>query len=116
MRRGQDRDGRVAMFTVAEQAHYMLNVSALGIPALSFPMGKYEDAPIGVQIGAHAWREDLILEAGHVLEASRGKVVHSFCDVILLSSQRRPRRQSLKPKKSFFLFLSGRKFFDFPQN
>ena len=27
-------------------------------------MGKHEGAPIGVQIAAHAWREDLILEAG----------------------------------------------------
>ena len=74
MRRGQDREVSGAMFTVAKLARYMLNIPALGIPAMSFPMGKHEGAPIGVQIVAHAWREDLILEAGHVLEASRGKV------------------------------------------
>jgi Asp-tRNA(Asn)/Glu-tRNA(Gln) amidotransferase A subunit family amidase len=75
MRRGQDREGSGEMLKVAEQARYMLNIPALGIPAMSFPMGKYQDAPIGVQIAAHAWREDLILEAGYVLESRRGKVV-----------------------------------------
>ena len=52
----------------------MLNVPTLGIPAMSFPMGKHEGAPIGVQIAAHAWREDLILEAGFALERHQGKV------------------------------------------
>ncbi|CAB4660458.1 unannotated protein [freshwater metagenome] len=74
MRRGQDREGAGAMFTVAELARYMLNIPALGIPAMSFPMGKHESAPMGVQIAAHAWREDLIIDAGFALEACRGKV------------------------------------------
>jgi len=30
--------------------------------------------PIGVQIAAHTWREDLIIEAGYALENHRGKV------------------------------------------
>ena len=74
MRRGQDREGGGAMFQVAELARYMLNIPTLGIPAMSFPMGKYEGAPIGVQIAAHAWREDLILEAGFALERNQGKI------------------------------------------
>ena len=74
MRRGQDREGAGAMFRVAELARYMLNIPTLGIPAMSFPMGKHEGAPIGVQIAAHAWREDLILEAGFALERHQGKV------------------------------------------
>ena len=74
MRRGQDREGNGAMLKVAELARYMLNIPALGIPAMSFPMGKHIDAPIGIQIAARAWREDLIMRAGYALENRRGKV------------------------------------------
>jgi amidase len=74
MRRNQDREGGDSMFRVAELARYMLNIPALGIPAMSFPMGSYDGAPIGVQIAAHAWREDLIIEAGYAMEKVRGKV------------------------------------------
>lgn len=74
MGRNQDREGGDSMLKVAELARYMLNIPALGIPAMSFPMGKYNNAPIGVQIASHAWREDLILEAGYAIENHRGKV------------------------------------------
>lgn len=74
MRRNQDREGGDSMLKVAELARYMLNIPALGIPAMSFPMGKHNDSPIGVQIAAHTWREDLIIEAGYALENHRGKI------------------------------------------
>jgi amidase len=74
MRRGQDREGSGAMLKVAELARYMLNIPALGIPAMSFPMGMHLNAPIGVQIAGRAWREDLIMEAGRSIENARGKV------------------------------------------
>jgi amidase len=74
MRRNQDREGGDSMIKVAELARYMLNIPALGIPAMSFPMGMHMNAPIGVQIAAHAWREDLIIEAGYAMEKVRGKI------------------------------------------
>ncbi len=74
MGRNQDRKGGDSMLKVAELARYMLNIPALGIPAMSFPMGKHNNAPIGVQIASHAWREDLIIEAGYAVENHRGKV------------------------------------------
>ena len=40
-----------------------------GIPAISLPCGfSREGLPIGLQLGAAAWREDLVLEAAHALE------------------------------------------------
>lgn len=74
MRRGQDTEEPGSMIELARLARYMLNIPALAIPAMSFPMGIHDGAPIGVQIGAHAWREDLIIDAGFALEAHRGPV------------------------------------------
>lgn len=51
-----------------------INLSAIGMPALAYPVGSHEGAPMGVQITAHAWREDLLLEAGDALEQRLGAV------------------------------------------
>ena len=51
-----------------------INISALGLPALAFPTGVHDGAPLGVQIVSRAWREDLVLEAGERLEERRGVV------------------------------------------
>jgi Asp-tRNA(Asn)/Glu-tRNA(Gln) amidotransferase A subunit family amidase len=44
------------------------------MPALAFPVGMVDGAPIGVQLFAHTWREDVLLEAGDVLENAMGPV------------------------------------------
>ena len=51
-----------------------VNLSAIGMPALAFPVGSHEGAPMGVQLVAHMWREDLLLAAGDALEERLGKV------------------------------------------
>jgi len=51
-----------------------VNLSAIAMPALAFPVGSHEGAPMGVQIAAHTWREDLILAAGDALELRLGEV------------------------------------------
>jgi amidase len=51
-----------------------INLSAIGMPALAFPVGSHEGAPMGVQFTAHTWREDLLLAAGDALEERLGKV------------------------------------------
>lgn len=57
-----------------EVGRWGINLSAVGMPALAFPVGSHEGAPMGVQITAHAWREDLLLQVGEALEASLGAV------------------------------------------
>lgn len=75
MRRGEDREGSGSMARVAQNARYTLNLPAIAIPSLAFPVGTDDGAPTGVQIAAHMWREDLVLDAGDALEERLGKVV-----------------------------------------
>lgn len=42
--------------------------SVAGVPALSVPVGTEHGLPVGVQIAARAWREDVALALGAVLE------------------------------------------------
>ncbi len=44
-------------------------VSFIGLPALSVPVGGVADLPLGVQLIAAPWREEVILRAARVLEA-----------------------------------------------
>lgn len=43
---------------------------ALGMPALSVATGSAEGRPVGVQLVAARWREDLLIKAGTILEAA----------------------------------------------
>ncbi|MGR3802811.1 amidase family protein [Marinibacterium profundimaris] len=43
---------------------------ALGMPALSLATGAADNRPLGVQLVARRWREDLLLRVGALLEAS----------------------------------------------
>lgn len=51
-----------------------INLSAIGIPALAFPVGSHDGAPLGVQLMSHAWREDHLFDAGRALEDRLGVV------------------------------------------
>lgn len=75
MRRGQDRESTSSITEVAEHARWVLNLPTLGIPALAVPTGVVGGAPHGVQIAAHAWREDLLLRAGDVIEERLGRIL-----------------------------------------
>lgn len=74
MRRGEDRESTTSIVEVAEHARWVLNTPALGIPALAVPTGVVHGAPHGVQIASHAWREDLLLRAGDVMEQHLGRI------------------------------------------
>ena len=43
--------------------------ATLGLPALSAPVGMAQGLPVGVQLMASRFREDLLLDAAEVLEA-----------------------------------------------
>ena len=72
--RGYDIDHAGAMAELIHIGRWGVNLSAIAMPALAFPMGMVDGAPIGVQLFAHTWREDVLLEAGDVLENAKGPV------------------------------------------
>jgi aspartyl-tRNA(Asn)/glutamyl-tRNA(Gln) amidotransferase subunit A len=47
----------------------------LGLPGLAVPFGTNEEGmPVGVQLVARPWEEELLLELGVRLEAARGRL------------------------------------------
>jgi amidase len=54
-----------------ESKRYRLvgTLTALGLPALAAPRGSWGQTPVGVQIVASRYREDLCLSAGEAIEA-----------------------------------------------
>lgn len=74
MRMNEDTEGVDVMAKLWEHLRYTVNLAALAIPSLAFPLGSHDGAPQGVQIVSHAWREDLLLDAGDALELRVGKV------------------------------------------
>ncbi|BBK35625.1 indoleacetamide hydrolase [Allostella sp. ATCC 35155] len=61
-----DEATTAAMF--AEQRG-MLAVSVLGLPGVSVPVGLADGVPVGVQVVAGRYREDLCLDAAEIIEA-----------------------------------------------
>jgi amidase len=49
-------------------------VPVLGLPAVCAPMGRVNGLPVGVQLIGPRFREDLLLDAAHVLEARQPPV------------------------------------------
>ena len=74
IRRNFDIDHPGAMAELVDTGRWGFNLSAVAMPALSFPMGHVEGAPIGVQVFSRSWREDVLLDAGDVLESAMGEV------------------------------------------
>ena len=72
--RGFDVDHPGAMAELVHVGRWGINLSAIAMPALAFPMGFVDGAPMGVQLFAHTWREDALLEAGGALEEALGVV------------------------------------------
>lgn len=63
-----------AMNEFDEIGRWGINLSAIALPALAFPVGSHDGTPLGVQVTARAWREDLLLATGRDLERSLGVV------------------------------------------
>lgn len=66
--------------SIEGKAHVMatnpqqIAIPVLGLPALQVPVGQSGKLRLGVQLVAARYREDLILEAGEVIEAAEGAI------------------------------------------
>ncbi|MBN8890814.1 MAG: amidase [Acetobacteraceae bacterium SCN 69-10] len=65
------RDAETAARMTVEQGP-MLALAVLGLPCVAVPAGLHEGVPLGVQIVAGRFREDLALDAAEVVEAALG--------------------------------------------
>ena len=55
-----------------EALYFQLTLPVIGQPGLAVPVGMDGDLPMGVQLVAARWREDLLLQAAEVIEACEG--------------------------------------------
>jgi aspartyl-tRNA(Asn)/glutamyl-tRNA(Gln) amidotransferase subunit A len=51
---------------------YTVSINLAGLPALSLPVGKVGDLPVGLQIIGKPFEEDIILETGNFFEKKYG--------------------------------------------
>lgn len=72
MRANEDLESVETMGALVDQARWLLDLPALGVPSLAMPVGQYEGQPQGVQLIAHTWREDILLDAGDAIEQREG--------------------------------------------
>lgn len=77
--RAYDVSGPGAMADLMRVGRWGVNLSAIALPALAYPTGTLDGVPLGVQIVAPMWREDVLLAAGDALEAARGVVEPVGC-------------------------------------
>jgi amidase len=70
--RDADVDERTGLATLERTSRFVLPGSVLGLPALALPMGLAGGLPVGIQIYADLWREDLCLAAGEIVEKGVG--------------------------------------------
>jgi amidase len=66
---GLDQEGNSSMRRILAAQEPQLAIPILGLPGLAVPTGVADGAPMGVQIVASRYREDLCLLAGEVIEA-----------------------------------------------
>jgi amidase len=63
-----DQQGEAAMVRMLMDQSPLMAVAALSLPGLSVPTGLVGTAPVGVQLVADSFREDLLLDAGEAIE------------------------------------------------
>lgn len=71
----EDQQGDDAMRRILDAQSPLLATAILGLPGLSVPTGLVEGVPMGVQLVAGRFREDLCLAAGEAIEARAGCLV-----------------------------------------
>lgn len=64
-----DQQGDAAVARMLTSHHPMLAISMLGLPGLAAPTGHVDGVPVGVQLVADRFREDICLAAAEVIEA-----------------------------------------------
>jgi amidase len=64
-----DQEGDAAVARMLTAHHPMLAISMLGLPGLAVPTGQVDGVPIGVQLVASRFQEEVCLEAAEVIEA-----------------------------------------------
>ena len=74
----QDVKSEIAFVSVYEAQLTQRGVPTLGLPALSLATGAVDGRPVGVQLVAGRFREDILLDAGLTLEAAGHRP--SVCD------------------------------------
>ncbi|MGE0284931.1 MAG: amidase family protein [Bradyrhizobium sp.] len=66
---GQDQEDAEVVRALIDAQRPLLAIPALGFPALSVPTGIADGKPVGVQVIAGRFREDVCLAAGEAIEA-----------------------------------------------
>lgn len=64
-----DQRGNEAVARMLTAHHPMLAISMLGLPGLAVPTGQVDGVPVGIQLVASRFREDICLAAAEVIEA-----------------------------------------------
>jgi amidase len=65
---GRDLEGAETMGRILDEQVTLTAIAALNLPGLSIPTGLHNGVPVGVQLVASAFREDLCLAAGEAIE------------------------------------------------
>jgi amidase len=69
---GIDIQGLDGCRRMLDALYFQLTLPVLGLPGLAVPIGMADGLPMGVQLTAARYREDLLLDAAEVLEAHEG--------------------------------------------
>jgi amidase len=67
---GFDVDGSVSIDRQQRAMRMLVAVNLLGLPAAAVPTGLVDGVPLGVQVIASRYREDLCLDAAEAIEAA----------------------------------------------
>ena len=78
-----------SMRRVAAANWSMMSIALLGMPALAIPTGLEGGLPVGVQLMAGRWRDEMLLDAAEVIEARAG-VLTPIDPVVRSGGERRP--------------------------
>jgi len=71
---GFDLTGAACAAQVFRAQRLLVTVNLLGLPAVAVPTGLTNDLPLGVQVIASRYREDLCLNAAEIIEAQCGSL------------------------------------------
>ncbi len=67
-----DTRGREGALATLDGIRFQFPCPVLGLPGISVPLGTFTGQPLGVQMISRRFREDLLLSAAEIIEASEG--------------------------------------------